>query len=338
MVDNPVLLVDQVSSTYTDTTDNCCTFLDAIFVPFKSRSSYIQELLVELVWFEGPVYLMPSDKTDMASLCVADINVHTTTLMVDDAEFKRFHNNLLTSQHRLTSAYIDLWDLPLKRNYALFLSRQKGYKAVLIIDDDIRNVDHSCTRMGTNLLNSYKVSGCLVTDFPDTSVLGHLERVAGQEVFPFLSGSFLFINPMHVRSFFPCIYNEDWLFMLPYIHERSICSFGTIKQVPYDPFTDFDRAKFQEFGEVIVDGLYDLLEKDKYDRRHILSIWKNIIAQRCEKLRKLLLVLDGQKYGNTIETMLNVNRGITPVDCVNFVNAWEKDTRLWNKFLEEKTK
>lgn len=333
MAGNPTLLVDQIASASDVDTDTLRS-LDAVFVPFRSRPSYVRELLAQFRWFKGPVYLMPSDENDITPLHT-EIYAGTVTLRVEDIKFKRLYRSMLTSQHRLTSSYCTLWDLPEKRNYALLFARRKGYKSILLIDDDIRQVTQSSACKGTRLLNRYNVSGCFVSDFPDTSVHGHLERIANREIFPFLSGSFLFISPLRTQGFFPCIYNEDWLFMLPYILERSICSFGTIKQMAYDPFCDLSKADFQEFGEIVAEGLYGLVKTGDYGRRYRLETWERVIQQRLATLAELSRILDRHNYGLIIDAIIKANTMITPIDCVDFVTGWESDITVWNEYLEE---
>lgn len=334
-MNNPTLLIDKTICEYADIDVNSWTSLDAVFVPFRSRSSYVLELLDEFEWFKGPIYLMPSDQSDVASLRGSAMYGRTTTLMMDDPEFKKLYRSLLTSRHRLTSTYTVLWDLPEKRNFALLYARKQGYKRILFIDDDIRCITQRCISRGVCLLDSYKISGCFVTEFPDTSVQGHLERVAGRTIFPFLSGSFLFIRPEHVQSFFPCIYNEDWLFMLPHVIERSICSYGNIRQVPYDPFCDINKVTFQEFGEIIVEGLYELHKTGNYDYRYRFDIWQSLINERLESLMELSLILNSQKYGPLLDAMVQANADISPHDCTDFVAGWEADITMWNEYLKE---
>lgn len=59
-------------------------------------------------------------------------------------------------------------------------------------------------------------------------------------------------------SFFPDIYNEDWLFLFPSVHLRRVCRTGSVWQLPYDPFARPSRAVGEEFGDVFAEGLMEL--------------------------------------------------------------------------------
>ncbi len=151
----------------------------------------------------------------------------------------------------------------------------------------------------------------------------------------FLSRSFLLINPFEVNGFFPNIYNEDWIFMLPHIFRRSICSFGSIFQLPYKPFNEPNRVTFQEFGEIIAEGLYTLAKIKNYERRHDPRVWENEIIERRQTWIFLKDRLHKSKYRQIIDLALKSNTEITPVDCVTFIENWETDIATWNRFLME---
>ena len=333
MSDNPQLLVDQIvcNSENNENED----LPDAIFLPFKDRNLSVSDLLEEVSWYTGNIYLMPSTQSDIQFIKkLRNTNKYILTKVKQD--FISFMNSLGTSNHRLNK-YKFRWDLPTKRNYALYLSRLQGYKKILVLDDDIRGVSPIKLNKGTQLLDSYAISGCFVQDFPDTSVVGHLALVAGEVIYPFLSGSFLFIRPFDVHGFFPNIYNEDWLFMVAPILERSICSFGSIAQLPYDPFSNPKLATFQEFGDIIADGLYWLIEKKDFGRRHNIDFWQHFILEH----RTYLCNLNNDKrtslYKKIVNNALRVAALVTAEDCIRFIIDWEEDINKWQQFIKEAT-
>ncbi len=221
----------------------------------------------------------------------------------------------------------------MKRNFALWYSKNKPYERVLLVDDDIRGLTQAKLNLGSKYLEEYIIAGCFVDDFPDTSVVGHLELMYGTNEYMFLSGSFLYINVVKARGFFPNIYNEDWLFMLDHILDHSICSFGTIQQIPYNPFNDKKRALFQEFGDIISDGLYKLISEKKYDLRYNYRVWKEIIVERRQLLELFKQHFKQQTYQQLINTIINVSVTITPDDCLTFIEDRETDTTAWRSFL-----
>jgi hypothetical protein len=331
MVDNPQFLVPSITKHVSSEISGKASQLDAIYVPFKDRIECVKGLLNELNWFEGPIYLLPTDAFGLQPID-RPLTRNIKVLAVDDA-YRHFYAHLLTSRHKHTNRHKDAWDLPLKRNFAIQHAIKMGHERILLVDDDIRSISKQCLRIGADCLGEFVLAGCFVDDFPDTSVLGHLEMAAGEHIDPFLSGSFLFIRPQEVLGFFPCLYNEDWLFMIPQIMNGSICSFGTIRQLEFDPFSNMERPLFQEFGDVIIEGLFALLASKQYEYRHETKVWSDFIFQRREILHTLYRRLSAAKHRKIITAMLKANDNITPEDCRTFIYDWEADLKLWKTYI-----
>lgn len=333
LIDNPQILVNQVvdSASYAGIEIN--NEVEAIFIPFKERFNNVRALLEELHGYCGHIYLMPSKEDDISSF-KEEQNKRVDFLSFQQDNFVRFFNGLHTSHHKFIN-YNESWDLPIKRNYVLLYSRKKGYTRILLIDDDIRMLTLNKIKSGNNMLYRYIISGCFIQDSPDTSILGHLQRIIGEQIFPFLSGSFLFLRPFDVKGFFPNIYNEDWLFMLPHIIEHSICSFGNVCQIYSDPFTDPKKASFQEFGDIIADSLYTLIQIGKYEHRYDLEFWEEMIYERRNILKSLKQNPKCLCYQSIIDSAININCCIAPEDCLAFINDWEKDIVQWQCFLQK---
>jgi len=334
MVENPQLLVPSYAYNDDSSSINESSVPDAIYVPFKNRIKNIGGLLRELKGYEGPIYLLPTvdGNSDLSRRILAQ---NIEQLYIKDRPFLKFYASLRTSTHKLVKGHSVTWDLPMKRNFVIQHALTKNHRRVLLVDDDIRSIGKDCLVTGAKCLKSYVAAGCFVDDFVDTSVMGHLERVAGDPVYPFLSGSFLLLRPRAVMGFFPCVYNEDWLFMIPHILNRTICSFGTVGQLKFDPFRDSARSVFQEFGDLLVDGLYALLADNQYQNRHDKDVWSGLIAQRREFILSLSARLPKKRYQKIIAIMLNVSSRITPNDCLQFIQDWEKDLISWEKYIKK---
>jgi hypothetical protein len=331
MVDNPQPLVANVD---VESLKNAklTTPIQAIYIPFKDRFNFVRTLLKELECFDGPIYLLPSNRFESKN--IPNLNGKNTHLLyVEDESFVLFFSDLATSNHKFTKSYVNNWKLPLKRNFALRHASVMGFRKILIVDDDIRSIDKKRLKAGADCLDKYALAGCFVNDFLDTSVLGHLEKAAGEEIHPFLSGSFLFIKPPETQSFFPCLYNEDWLFMIPHVQNGTACSFGNVRQEAFDPFGNLSRPVFQEFGEIIIEGLYALIESKQYEFRFKSKTWIDVIAQRREILKSLSKRLAKKKHQITIKQMLESNSHITEADCCDFISYWERDTISWSKYI-----
>lgn len=332
MVDNPQLLILSLPKKHPLKDENPRSELDAIYVPFRRQSEHIKELLNSLRCCATPVYLLPSNDFGISPIHTSRPS-NTHVLQMEGTGFRCFFESLFTSRHRQTVRHCATWDLPIKRSFALSHAIAKRHQKILFIDDDIRIPNESWLTIGSNCLDDYAVAGCFVDNFIDTSVVGHLEREADEDVYSFLSGSFLFVRPSKAVGFFPCVYNEDWLFMLPHVLSGSICSFGSVSQIAFDPFKSTRKAVFQEFGEVVAEGLYSLVLSNEYERRFEFQMWHDVIAERREVLISLHHRLTGPRHRRVVAAALAVNRGILAEDCQRFVNDWEKDRASWSRYL-----
>jgi hypothetical protein len=331
MVYNPQLLIPKTDASVIQHSQ---ADLDAIYVPFKNPCPHLDGLLHSLRSCEVPVYLLPSDHDFFGENVSALKNAHV--LNVDDSDCLRFFRNLLTSRHKHVLHYCSEWDLPIKRSFALTDAIGRHYQKILFVDADIRISGENTLAIGSSCLENYSIAGCFVDNFIDTSVVGHLEREVGEDVYSFVSGSFVFIRPSETRGgFFPCIYNEDWLFMLPHVLAGSICSFGSIKQVAFDPFKDTKTAAFQEFGEVIAEGLYSLVISNEYARRFEFQMWRDAVAERRELLVWLNDSLAKPQHREIVSVALAVNEDISPEDCQQFVSDWEDDKVSWARYIDD---
>lgn len=308
--------------------------IDAIFIPYKRNRVNVSVLLEKLRWFPGKIYLLPSSEADINGINF-DLLSNVEVLFVDDSEYITLFNNLHTTKHIHSVPPSLGWDIPLKRNFALYISIKNNFKRILLLDDDIEKITPTHINAGACLLDNFDAAGCFVDDFPDTSVVGHLQLHHEIDLKCFLSGSFLFVLPFEINCFFPSIYNEDWLFMAPLIAGRRLCSFGKIHQKPYDPFATSHIAKFQEFGEIVAEGLFAMIGKHSFNLRYDYSAWAEIIKNRKQELSDLLEKVGLEKYKEIISDSINQNEKIQPSECIEFMYSFDRDVTSWKTFLKE---
>ena len=211
--------------------------LDAIYVPSRGRNEYVARLLGSLSDFEKTVYLLPSSPCDLPH-GMPSTGVCPRQLLFQESEFLSVVRELRSQSNPVFGLSDKHWDLPLKRNYALWHAYKNRFHRILLLDDDIRELNADRLWAGTKALSRWGIVGFFVDPFPDTSVIGHVELSVGESVRPFLSGSCLFCKLIDRLDFFPQIYNEDWIFMAPEIAKGHVLSLGSVEQEPYDPFCD----------------------------------------------------------------------------------------------------
>lgn len=229
-------------------------------------------------------------------------------------------------------------DLSTKRNLGLLLARILRWQRIFFMDDDIRDVAPPDLNATVAMLDHCRSAGLRVTDFPDNSVVCHAHRMTGGFQDIFVSGSALAINCRQPTGFFPEIYNEDWLFFYDDARSRRLGWSGrNAIQLHYDPFDYPQRAERQEFGDVLAEGLYALLDlgagpeaADRVFWNHFLGArWKflNNIIERCNRLEA-----DFQAQLTTaVQTAMISLMQIQADVCVSYINAWRKDLHKWTE-------
>ncbi|MFB9322243.1 hypothetical protein [Cryptosporangium minutisporangium] len=126
--------------------------------------------------------------------------------------------------HRLSSRRSDV---SRKRNLALLLARASGVRRLLFLDDDVAVPDRGDVRRATGGLDQgFTTVGLPVGQFPDHSVVCHAHRLAGGAQDGFIGAGALLVDPQRITSFFPDIYNEDWLFILDEVAAGAVATVG----------------------------------------------------------------------------------------------------------------
>ena len=152
-------------------------------------------------------------------------------------------------------------------------------------------------------------------------------------------------------SFFPDIYNEDWFFFAREAASRELRQVGQATQLEYHPFASPERARGEEFGDLLAEGLFALMgQADPTVRfREQLSAadgsyWSRFIDARHDVITETRTLLSsaletngdngrGSAALDSLEAAQNqLDHAITADDCVNFVDAWQDDLEDWQLF------
>ncbi len=250
--------------------------------------------------------------------------------------------NFLTSVHPDTeiepSCHVDI---ARKRNIGLLLARISGWRTIMYLDDDIRNLSASVVANAAALIGYFRAVGFEIDHYPDSSVVCHAHRLAGakQSVFP--GGSALLVDVFLSDSLFPYIYNEDWLFLFEAVQGRSLAVAGKLAQLDYLPFAHSKRAASEEFGDLIAEGLYRLIHQGASLTDATLDYWRAALRRRGQLIDDIatrLLLLDGNQpvVGSALMSLAAARKrldAITALACVSFIRAWRSDLSDWRNRL-----
>jgi hypothetical protein len=230
-------------------------------------------------------------------------------------------------------------DLSLKRNLGLLLARLAGWERIVFLDDDITvpRPDDLCDAV--SLLDTYAGVGLRIGGFPDNSVVCHAYRHVGGAQDTFVGGGALAVGAASMTSFFPNIYNEDWFFLLNNVQLRPTALTGSAIQAPYDPFANSMRARAEEFGDTLAEGVYWLLDRGRRVQDADLAYWRDYLQTRRQLIRDIIARIDPgiaerDRMVAALQAALGRSELISPQLCVDYLRAWRIDRSRWRKHVE----
>jgi glycosyltransferase involved in cell wall biosynthesis len=233
-------------------------------------------------------------------------------------------------------------DTSLKRNLGLLIARVAGWQRIVFLDDDIVIPDPLDLRRAAALTDQYAGVGLKMQGYPDNSVVCHAYREAGGAQDVFVGGGALAVSENSMSSFFPSIYNEDWFFLLSGESLRPTAVTGTAVQKPYDPFAREERARMEELGDVLAEGLFWLLDDGRSLTDANTAYWREYLAKRQKFISEATDMVDRMEETPERKTRmlssLKAARGrslfIRPEWCEDYVDAWRADRKRWQWHLK----
>jgi len=236
-------------------------------------------------------------------------------------------------------------DLSAKRNLGLLLADVIGWKRVVFLDDDITIERLDDLRDAAGLLSNHHAVGLANDGYHDNSVVCHAYRDAGGKQESFIGGGALAVGEESYRSFFPNIYSEDWFFLIGDNNRlRPTAITGKASQSPYDPFLDIRRARAEEFGDCLAEGVYRLLDSGQPIQDATFKYWRGFLDHRkrfIEDVRDLVVRddrLEIEVKSRRIAALTaarNRSSIITPKLCVAYLQWWQADRDRWTLHLED---
>jgi hypothetical protein len=329
--------------------------LDAIIVP-ASRPAYCLQPAINLAARLGISLVVLCSKQTRAEQVAERVSASpgAKALVVEipkDWSHPKFPTRTSSQVFREANAYRES-DLSAKRNIGLLLARLHGWNKIVFVDDDVTlSRTDNIERLGREL-DTYQVAGMVVRHYPDNSVVCHARRAAGLPQDVFLTGAVLGVHCNNLPlSFFPDIYNEDWFFFAREAASRELSTVGGATQLDYDPYASPDRARGEEFGDLLAEGLFALMGEGDPSvrfgdqlRAADEAYWSRFIEARHDVITEAMALLSlaverNGDYGRLSSALISLaaarnqlDHTIKTDDCVNFVEAWRDDLEEWQKF------
>lgn len=312
----------------------------AIFIMFKGEYQKLRGILSDISELGCPIFCLGSSSEDRDVLISWNPDENVSYLDVYDSQVYQLLINMKTNQHKYSVREESSWDLDIKRNTAIWYATTHGHNKILLLDVDVRMPWNSLIPHGSETLERFAVASLVFNDFPDLSCVEHAANLCGYNIKPFLGGGCMFVRLPTTLCFFPPVYNEDWMFMLDQSLGGGVAGLGSAQQIPHAPFDDVDLPKFQEFGEVLVEGFVWLTLRGRYTLQFELSFWDRIIELRLRNLEVIFNKLKQQGSSNAsaaqncILSAIERLKAIDGAGCTEFVRSFRHDQFVWKKILE----
>ena len=317
--------------------------VDAIIVPSARRAAALEEAgrLAEQL---GCVLLVLCSKHSEARRAAGSLARRTADVIAIDfpeagiGRLPRLESSTVLGESRLKRRT----DTSAKRNLGLVLARLAGWKRVVFLDDDIAVPDAADLERAAALLDTRDGVGLHIGGFPDNSVVCHANRETGAPQDTFIGGGALAVPTDRIDSLFPEIYNEDWFFLLGKTMLRPVGQVGEAIQKPYDPFASPERARREEFGDVLAEGLFALFDDGAEIGDADEPYWTSFLAARLALIEDIKGRIEDKRGSFTVRDKqmlesLTASSGrlqfIRPRHCVGYIQAWQRDRERWRGFM-----
>jgi len=318
--------------------------VDAVIVPTFRPLEYLKEAARAARLLGCPLVTLHSPGRPSASQADDYFDWSLDLIAIDVPEPAHLRLPVLDTSRLLAGTIFERrTDVSTKRNLALMLSHMLRWRRVVFLDDDIRVPDPADLSRAAGLLDTHTAVGLGIGGFPDNSVVCHAFREAGGWQGTFIGGGALAVDVKRNRTFFPNIYNEDWFFVLDAGKRlQPVATVGRVVQAPYDPYLP-QRARAEEFGDVLAEGTFWLLDQDRSSSEGDLAHWREFLTKRKQFIRRVIrmvectTVIEPAERARRVEA-LNAAMGrlarISPELCVDYHKALVVDQQRWQRHIQ----
>jgi hypothetical protein len=319
--------------------------VDAIFVPTARPVAYLKAAAAAALELRCPLVTLHSKKWTNAFEAAAYLDPAVDLIAIDVPDSAQLNlPELETSRLLARTIFKQRTDLSTKRNLALVLSHKLRWNRIVFLDDDIRVPNPLDLGRAVGLLDTHTAVGLGIGGFPDNSVVCHAFRASGGKQETFVGGGAMAVAMKRNRSFFPNIYNEDWFFLLDAGKRlQPVATVGQVLHYPYDPYR-VERARAEEFGDVLAEGIFWLLDQGKPASDGDLGHWRDFLERRKQFILQVRSMVASQiridaaertRMEEALTAALGRCNCITPKLCVDYTKALAIDQERWQRHLQQ---
>ncbi|MEV7094068.1 hypothetical protein AB0M80_14665 [Amycolatopsis sp. NPDC051045] len=314
--------------------------MDAIIVPTGRPAAYLRQAIAVAKERDVFLLLLCSLRSTASSAALEAKSAGVRALAIDiDLLNPGLVPEFATDQVLRSTRFRRQTDTSFKRNLGLLIAVLAGWKRILFLDDDIELPNPADLDVAAGLLGEYPVVGLANVGMPDNSVVCHAIRDAGQKQDTFIGGGALAVGEAAFSSFFPNIYNEDWFFLLDGMRLRPSATTGTAVQKDYDPYRDPRRARGEELGDTLAEGVFGLFDSHLGLTHADRPYWREFLADRRRIIRDTIKLVRsapieaGQqaRMVDSLRAAIGRSELITPALCVRYLHAWQQDCVRWRQ-------
>ncbi|QFZ17042.1 hypothetical protein [Saccharothrix syringae] len=317
--------------------------VDAIIVPTARPTAYLRTAVALAAHHECTLVALCSRRSSADGAAALAEREGVDVLALDIAEVPPdLVPDFATTRMLRGGRFARRTDTSAKRNLALLLAAVAGWERIVYLDDDVAVPRPEDLNDAAGLLDRHAGVGLSVGGYPDNSVVCHAYRDAGGEQDTFIGTGALAVGRESFTSFFPDIYNEDWFFLLHDTGLSPSAVTGLAVQQPYDPYRETMRARTEELGDCLAEGLFGLLDAGEPLTGAGVAYWRRFLARRRRFIDDVIAMVhaagleEGQK--RRMVAALKAARGrnqlIEPELCEEYLAAWRADREVWRAHVE----
>jgi hypothetical protein len=223
------------------------------------------------------------------------------------------------------------YDIPAKRTFSLEHAKIKNFNCIGFLDDDIQLTSKDLLRVRIALSTSAHMVSFHVLSFPDVSTVDHIERILMKKASRVsIGGNCLFLRPENCTGYFPFIYNDDWFFIFKNMPNNNIYSLGTARQRPYRPWASTNRIRFEQFGDIIIEGVKSNIASGSYPFLTNVEFWGDQLKRYLIRLERMLSIAPDCILKERLNDALKMSLSFKPSQLHAFVSSYRL-SETWRK-------